>query len=799
MLSDISLAQYCSLAHSLSQSAKDYINVTRSSPAARMVGRPSGKNICSWIHSIKMGRTVSLESRSPERGFFTLCEYDDRVLEYWDQPDPVNITRTNKNGRQTKGTYNPDALVLTKDGPKVVEVKNSDFVEAKLAEGHADWVRHESGKISYLPAEESFSEIGIPHEVFVCEPSMRYKVANIQLLLQSREFADIEAEAAAKIKWSFSDQFFFSLTELKEKAGLASCLPIIQLIDHGKLFADLDKTLLSSPDGSVVTLTEKLLPHALAMAQAGQIASCEESEAFSTLEFPSQKAAEDALKRLRVVQSGGKGRSARRYRKMIAEGRERGLSDFQSLIDRRAFSGNRHSKLPFAVRHFMSEFLQKEYLSKGENRSVYSCYMAYRVAAKENHPGLDPSSRITFSGAISKIPHAKVARAHKGRRSGNSAEEPTNPLKRNLKPQAPWQVASIDHGLSDIWLVVADANGNQYVARPWITILIDIYSGKVLGMAISFSSPSRKANAKAVRDCVRRHGRLPSEIISDRGSDFTSVYFESLLAHYAITYSLRPAGHSRFGSEVEGFFGEFKRQWLCRLPGYISNAEEIRSIDGDFRPDKCAVLRPREFVRHLKEFLSWRDMRCRGVSSFSPEHLFTNPPLGDHLFGQVVTFNDEFVLATAVESKKYKIDFQRGLHIGGMWFWNENLSGLQGVSKSVDVRIDPENPHLVFALVRNEWVPCYSGRINSYSALDPVSQIVEGLLITESKSSRQQAFDDAGETAARIIAEMDDISRSDESTAIAVFDTPERDDPASVFQAFASSSVDTVNLEFWES
>tara|TARA_Y100001951_G_C11295963_1_gene275659 strand:+ start:1424 stop:3718 length:2295 start_codon:yes stop_codon:yes gene_type:complete len=763
-----------------------------------MVGSPSGKNICSWIHSIKMGRTVGLESRSPERGFFTLCEYDDRVLEYWDQPDPVNITRTNKNGRKSKGTYNPDALLLTKDGPKVIEVKNSDFVEEKLADGHSDWVLHASGKISYLPAEEAFAEIGIPHEVFVYEPSMRYKVANIQLLLQSREFTDIEAEVAAKIKWSFSDQFFFSLAELKEKVGLASCLPIIQLIDQGRLFADLDKTLLSSPDGSVVTLTETLLPHALALAQAGKIASCEETEAFSALEFPSQQSAEKALKRLKVVQSGDKGRSARRYKKLIAQGRERGLSDFQSLIDRRAFSGNRKLRLPSVVRHFMKEFIQQEYLSKGENRSIYSCYMDYRVAAKKHHPRVDPASRITFSSTIAKIPHTQIARAQKGRRSGNAAEEPTNPLKRHLKPQAPWQVASIDHGVSDIWLVVADANGKQYVARPWITALIDIYSGKLLGMAVSFSSPSRKANAKAIRDCVRRHGKLPSEIMSDRGSDFTSVYFESLLAHYAITYSLRPAGHSRFGSEVEGFFGEFKRQWLCRLPGYISNSEDIRSTDGDFRPDKCAVLRPREFVRHLKEFLSWRDMRCRGISPFSPEYLFTNPPLGDHLFGRVINFDDEFVLATAVEGKRYKIDFQRGLHIGGMWFWNENLSGLQGVSSSVEVRIDPENPHVVFALVRNEWVPCYSGRINSYSALDPVSQIVEGLLITESKSSRQQAFDDAGEAAARIIAEMDDISRSDESTAIAVFDTPERDDPASVFQAFTSSSIDTVNLEFWE-
>jgi transposase InsO family protein len=798
MLSDMELMQYGNLSHSLSSRAKDYIQSTRSKAASRMVGSQAGKNICSSVNSVKMGGAVGLESRSPERTFFNFCEYDDDVIEYWDQPEPVAVVRTNKNGRECRGHYTPDALILTKSGPKVIEVKDSEFIEAKFAESNPDWTKNSSGEIRYLPAFNKFEEIGIEHEVFVYDHTMRYKSANVELLLESRTHDECNSEQLAKVTWAFSEQFYLTFSELRLAAGLDSCIPIISLIDRGILFADWDSTLFSVPDGCVVTRSEQLLPYALTLLKAGQISSCEDMESCHISSVPNHSAAESALNKLKIAESEDNSRSARRYRALIKKGEIGGLSPFQALIPAYHRSGNWNAKVPKKVKVFLDEYLHKHYLCEKGNSSIYRSHMAYRHQSRKHLPHEEPVSRVTFAQTIAKIPAAMLARATGGRRSGNSAEAPTNALKRNLKSQAPWQCAAIDHCVSDIWLVVADANGKEYVARPWITIMLDLYSSKVIGMAVSFNSPSRRSNAKVIRDCVKRHGRLPSEIITDRGADFTSVYFESLLAHYRVTYSLRPVGHSRYGSEIEGFFGEFKRQWLSQLPGYISNLENVRAVDGEFRPDKCAVLRPQDFVRHLREFLSWRDMKCRGVASNSPEFLFTNPPLGDHIYGRKVEFDDEFILATAVESKKYKIDFQRGLHIGGMWFWGEQLSSLQGEKRSVDVRLDPDNPHLVFALVRNDWVPCYSGRVNAYSAMDPVSQLVEGLLISEAKSSRQKAFDDAGDLAAGIIARMDEMSKSKDSTPVAIVDAPSGNDSASVFKAFASASVESVNLEFWE-
>ena len=38
-----------------------------------------------------------------------------------------------------------------------------------------------------------------------------------------------------------------------------------------------------------------------------------------------------------------------------------------------------------------------------------------------------------------------------------------------------------------------------------------------------------------LRECVRRHGRLPQIAVVDGGKEFESLYFETLLARYECT------------------------------------------------------------------------------------------------------------------------------------------------------------------------------------------------------------------------------------------------------------------------
>ena len=54
-------------------------------------------------------QTYSTESRSPERAFLTLCEFDEDVICALDQPDPIQIQQTIKNGIKRWGGYTPEA------------------------------------------------------------------------------------------------------------------------------------------------------------------------------------------------------------------------------------------------------------------------------------------------------------------------------------------------------------------------------------------------------------------------------------------------------------------------------------------------------------------------------------------------------------------------------------------------------------------------------------------------------------------------------------------------------------------
>ena len=94
MLTDVEFQAWCGslrlLAErvrlQLSEQQGDLIKHIRTSPPARKV-RGSGKNVHGPFASVKMGRTIQFESHTVELpAILQFYEYDDSVLEYWDQP-----------------------------------------------------------------------------------------------------------------------------------------------------------------------------------------------------------------------------------------------------------------------------------------------------------------------------------------------------------------------------------------------------------------------------------------------------------------------------------------------------------------------------------------------------------------------------------------------------------------------------------------------------------------------------------------------------------------------------------------
>jgi len=69
----------------LSPDATAYVSAVRASPPARQVTSVRVRNTLWRYASHKMHCSISAES-SLEKAFLAHCEYDDDVIEYWDQP-----------------------------------------------------------------------------------------------------------------------------------------------------------------------------------------------------------------------------------------------------------------------------------------------------------------------------------------------------------------------------------------------------------------------------------------------------------------------------------------------------------------------------------------------------------------------------------------------------------------------------------------------------------------------------------------------------------------------------------------
>ncbi|MFK5948272.1 MAG: hypothetical protein QM500_05845, partial [Methylococcales bacterium] len=381
-------------------------------------------------------------------------------------------------------------------------------------------------------------------------------------------------------------------------------------------------------------------------------------------------------------------------------------------------------------------------------------YAKYRKTAKKEHPAYSPVSYSTFRKYCKLADQQKIAYGEGGIRKENSVVNPSEIEDREIQATLPFEKASMDHGLSKIKLILAESNGVIYTARPWVSALVDIKTKEMLSIWVSFKNPSVRSCGLVIRQCVRKHGRLPAGIVLDRGSDFKSVYFNSLLANYSVASIMRPTAHCRYGSEVERFFLEFKTQWLNMRPGSFSSISYSRSVSSSHSPDKDDIMTIESFLDELDQYLDWRSATIIGGQSIPPGKFFKEKSEQYTCVGTKVVVDDAFILATAVDTKNYTIDPVRGIHINDVRYWHSDLKKLANLGKRVEVRIELEDPYRVYANIDNKWVTCYGRGETIFHTYDPVTRLAESLRVLEGRNIRDKAKDYAEE----ILIEKIDIA-----------------------------------------
>lgn len=145
------------------------IRRTRTSPPSRNVTGGRG-NVHARLPSLKMGTTIQSESRTAEKpGIRIFYEYDRllettveaRVLEFYDQPDPIALKYVSAKGRAITAWHTPDFFVIRENIAGWEEWKTEDELGLLAYKQPARYQKDETGRWRCPPGETYAAGFGL--------------------------------------------------------------------------------------------------------------------------------------------------------------------------------------------------------------------------------------------------------------------------------------------------------------------------------------------------------------------------------------------------------------------------------------------------------------------------------------------------------------------------------------------------------------------------------------------------------------------------------------------------------------
>ncbi len=274
--------------------------------------------------------------------------------------------------------------------------------------------------------------------------------------------------------------------------------------------------------------------------------------------------------------------------------------------------------------------------------------------------------------------------------------------------ERPFALAHLDHTELDI-VLVSSLTGKP-LGKPWATFLTDAYSRRILACYLTYDPPSYRSVMMALRICVQRHQRLPQECFVDRGPEFGSVYFETLLTRYFVTKKDRPTAHPRMGSVIERLFGTTTTQLLHQLSGNTQATKHPRQMTREVDPQHLAVWTLERFSARLCQYAyEVYDQMDHPALGQSPREAFAQ---GIQLAGmrthRLIPYSEEFLILTCptTRTRYAKLDAARGVVVNGLRYYHPLMRFSREAGKRVEVRYDPFDMSLAYAFVDGQWLTC---------------------------------------------------------------------------------------------
>ena len=181
-------------------------------------------------------------------------------------------------------------------------------------------------------------------------------------------------------------------------------------------------------------------------------------------------------------------------------------------------------------------------------------------------------------------------------------------------------------------VTVLDIDRGFIAGRPWLCVVIDVFSRCVLGWLISYEPPTVNTAAECLRRANRPklirqdlHARYPilakingrlDRLICDNGKNYASPQFQDILLDCGTTLQLTAVGSPTQKAIIERFFYTLKTWLLQKLPGYTHDIALLREFDLD--PEKEAILTISELELLIQEFVNSYHLQVHSGINMQP-------------------------------------------------------------------------------------------------------------------------------------------------------------------------------------
>ena len=316
------------------------------------------------------------------------------------------------------------------------------------------------------------------------------------------------------------------------------------------------------------------------------------------------------------------------------------------------------------------------------------------IQAECEAKGFQLPTRKTVKARLEAMDQREVLRKRKG---AKEAAKVFVGRPGSLDATKPLEIVQIDHTPADIILV--DHVHRLPLARPFLTLAIDVATRVVLGVYVSFDAPSILSIALCLDHCVRPKSvrvpkslevltwptaGIPKAIFVDNGQEFHSAAFKTACDDWGISIEYRPAGSPHYGGHVERLIGTTMGA-VHVLPGTTQSSIVEK---GDYDSSKYAALT-------LSEFEDWLYLEiCR-------YHNTRHAVLGRTPLAAWADLNGDETGRQVVDVDAFRMSFmpfelrqlgRTGISLFSVGYWSDAFASMLGRGKGkVMVKYDPRD------------------------------------------------------------------------------------------------------------